>query len=292
MYWLMPAAKEHATQTIGFAYRAAAPPGFIFDWLSDAIATTHLSLYMGTGGYVAAYRGDGTLLGTSASGLVTNNTFQYVEFKAVLGDSTAGSFIVKLDGVVALTVSGVDTKNGGTKTVFDSFSFGRNNYGGFSFDDVYCVNGDATAPNDFLGDVIVEAIDPTGAGTTANFTPSAGANWQNVDEHVEDADTTYNSSATVGNKDTFAYADLAAASGAVKFVQATFSARKEGSVTTGLKQTCRSSGTEVDKAEHTFAATYGSRPSDTWALDPNGGIAWTRSAVNAAEWGYKLTTLS
>src|SRR6185437_13665423 len=59
------------------------------------------------------------------------------------------------------------------------------------------------------GDLRVECVMPNGPGAHTQFTPSAGANWQNVDEVPPDDDTTHNDSSTAGQLDTFVHAALA-----------------------------------------------------------------------------------
>jgi hypothetical protein len=76
-----------------------------------------------------------------------------------------------------------------------------NNY----FDDYYAVDwSNPSLPNsDYLGAVKIYVDMPFANGSPVNFTPSAGTNWQNVDEIPPDATGTFNSSGLVGDEDQY-----------------------------------------------------------------------------------------
>src|SRR5687767_4038285 len=95
----LPTATEHATLILGFAVRGPLrwdSPGGSGDYTfasfkSDAAATTHITISTSAGQSFSARRGDGTLLGTSATGLwpATEGTptWRYVEIMCTLHDS-------------------------------------------------------------------------------------------------------------------------------------------------------------------------------------------------------------
>lgn len=171
-------------------------------------ATYHLKLHL-VGTEIEVRRGDNTLLGTTTGANILYNAWAYLEVKAVINDST-GSVIVRVGETVVLSLSGIDTKNGGTGAISVICSTCARNDIEIVFDDLYICDTAGDAPcNDFLGDVRVDQLLPNGAGTYTQFTPSAGSNHENVDEAgYHDADTTYNESDTVGHKDSYALAAL------------------------------------------------------------------------------------
>ena len=83
--------------------------------------------------------------------MVTAGTWYYVEIQAKLHDST-GFVIVRVNGVEVINASTLDTKDGGTKTVYDRVSMamfdGRVN----QYDDLYITTG-AGAP--FKGSITI-----------------------------------------------------------------------------------------------------------------------------------------
>jgi hypothetical protein len=71
-------------------------------------------------------------------------------------------------------------------------------------DDVYVLDC-ATAPHQtFLGALKLYAIAPTANGAVA-WTPLAGSNWSEVNEIPPDGNTSYNSSANIGDVDQYVY---------------------------------------------------------------------------------------
>src|SRR4029450_12895211 len=191
----------NATAIIGVAYK----PTTIISHGSGTFlqiragGTTMVGRKLSAAGFIEAWRGSaytGTLLGTATTGALTTGAFAYVEVKALIHPS-AGTITVRVDNAVVLTLSGQNTGGSSWDNVqlanTDSGGFGANWY----YDDLYILDGAGAAPwNDFLGDCRVDARVPTGAGATTAWTPSTGANWQNVDDANPDDDSTYNSTPT------------------------------------------------------------------------------------------------
>jgi len=90
-------------------------------------------------------------LGVTVGGLYTTTTWAYVEVQARLHD-TAGSVIIRINGVERLNLTGLDTRNGGTKTVFDTVHLGWLQFAGHVYDDMYVATG---ADETFRGDMAI-----------------------------------------------------------------------------------------------------------------------------------------
>src|SRR5439155_2772463 len=89
---------------------------------SDAGATFHVTLRVSTDGSLSVLRGPatgGVIAGPTAAGLVAVNTWVFLELQATLSD-TVGTAVVRINGTQVINATGLDTKNAGTKTVFDS----------------------------------------------------------------------------------------------------------------------------------------------------------------------------
>lgn len=253
-------------------------------------ATRQLFLRHAGSGAISVVRGS-TALATSADGILSSSNFKYVELKATI-NGTTGSYEVRVDGATILSGTNVNTQNGSNAYVNAiGISATLENSGGALtyIDDLYVCDTSGTVANDFLGDVVVQTIRPTGAGTNTQFTPLSGANWENVDETTNDGDTTYVSSGTVGHRDTYAMGDIAAIGGTIFGVQVNIAARKEGTVTRGIKPVLKS-GASYSLGNETILGTSYVYVQNQYTLNPDGSVQWTESAVNAIEAGVDVTT--
>jgi hypothetical protein len=230
-------------------------------------------------GFLSVYRGNGTLLGTGTISLIPGYWY-YIEFSFSIADS-GGSFELRVNGNTSISGSGLDTRNAGTG-IADSFQF-RNNAAQMYFDDVY-----AKSDGTFLGDCRVECLYPSGAGAETQWTPVSGANYQNVDETPANGDTDYNKSNTVGQVDTYAMADLVAATGLIYGVQYLGYARKDNAGTRKTAPVARIGGADYVGSDTSLGTSY-VFTREVKELSPATAAAWTISEINAMEYGVKVT---
>ena len=297
----LSASEEHATLTVGFAFRSTAlnattyPEYGAINFASDNGATIHLSLTWSTspGGRLQIRRFD-TLLAQSDPALVMYEfTWYYIEVQATLGDGTSGSVEVRVNEETWISATGIDTKNGGTKTVFDSVYFnGPANVSQLNrFDDIYITNGAGSAPtNGFLGDVKVETLRPNGNGNVSQFTGSDGNSTDNyllVDESTY-SNGDYVHSSNSGDRDLYTFTDLAATAGTVYGVVATAVVNKNDTGSKQAELTARVGGTNYDSAARTLTTTDVGEV-QVWEDNPNTSAGWTISDVNGAEFGVQVT---
>lgn len=225
-------------------------------------------------GTLTAVRSTSTVLLTSAMALGLG--VEYLIEVRYLPHASAGVFQVKVNGVLVIDYSG----NTGTTTPINNISFGKASYWVFYLDNV--VIDDAAWP----GNSKIQAIKPTGAGNSTQWTPSAGANYACVDE-VPPSEADYIESNVIGHLDLYAASDLVGTIGAVKCVQVQALAVAEGAPTpTNLQFAVRSGGTDYfsgDKLVPSGAAQL----AGLWETDPATGVAWLAGAVNAMEIGVK-----
>lgn len=227
-----------------------------------------------------AKRGVFTTLGTSSVGL-TEDRWHYVEIKVYIHD-TNGTVTIWLDGAEILSLSGVDTKEGGTGVV-NSIQIDAD-VNDCWMDDLYVLMG-STATR--LGDVRVCTVLPNGAGTTTEWDPSTGANYQNVDDTDPDGDTTYNSTSTAGEIDLYAFPDIAVTAGTVQGVQVTANCRKDDAGARQIKLIAKPASTNYLSDAIGITDTYFSY-SKIWENNPETTAAWTVSEVNASEFGIEM----
>lgn len=235
---------------------------------------------------------NGTQLGSDGATTLLVNTFYYLEFKCTINDTT-GVAVLKVNGVTELNLSSQDTKNTANATA-DAIalggSIGSSNFGTIYIDDVYVCDATGSAPtNDFLGDVRIETILPSGNGNSSQMDGSDGNSIDNyllVDEAAPNSDTDYVESDVVGDKDTYVYGNVTPASGTVYGVQILPFAKKSDAGTRTFKSVARLSGTEADGPDTALTTSY-QYHSDIRETKPGGG-AWSISDVNSAEFGEKV----
>lgn len=298
-WWIQKALPAGATTVVvGVAYKPPSLSTNLVLELSEATAA-HVGLRVNTDGSVSVHRmlsgpfstSNDVTLGTSAPGLVTAGVFTYIEIKATIHDTT-GSVEVRLNGSTTpiINVTGVDTRNGGTGVVtlvyFTSYSGPSGNY---DFDDLYLLDGTGSAPwNTFLGDCRVDARYPTAAGATTGWTPSAGSNWQNVDDAPPNDDTDYNSTSTLNALDTFVVQDAPVVGATIFGVQHCLNLKKMDAGTCTVAPVVRHAGVDNVGADISPGTSYafGLLVQQT---NPGTGAQWTEAGFNAAEFGYKKT---
>lgn len=113
--YTIPAPSRSEYLTMGFSWQintAAAGQRFIAQFLTDANVNVQNRLMHDSTGALVFQRGSITL-GSSAAGLITTNTWYYVEVQVRLHD-TLGSVIVRLNGTTVINLPTVDTRVTGT----------------------------------------------------------------------------------------------------------------------------------------------------------------------------------
>ena len=282
-----------ATVIVGFAFKSSAittttGSGSFLQFYEGG--TLQVYFRFNGSGFIEALRGNGTILGTSGNAL-SSDTYYYLEFK-VKFDDTTGTIDIQLNGASTLALSGIDTNNGGTSTA-TSFLMGYANSGigatpGYSFDDVYLANTSGSVNNDFLGPVRVVAVLPDGAGNSADFTPSAGSNYQNVDETSQDGDTTYNSETTPGDHDTYTFGALGV-TGTVKGVQTNLMVRSDGAGAETVRPKIRIATTDYSGTTVGVTTSYADSL-EIFETSPATATAWTVTEIDGAEFGIELVS--
>ncbi len=244
-----------------------------------------VNIRVNVSGTISAYR-DNTLLGTSAGSLGSGQWY-YIELKVFTNNST-GTVEVKVNGSTWLSLTSQDTQPG-SNAWHDAVRFGQLNVVS-RFDDMYVLDGSGSANNDFLGNRKVVALDPDGAGVATDWTPSAGSNYQNVDDGDEvDEDTTYNETSTNADDDLYTYDDLPGVTASVDGVQITSEAR----VTAGsmdLSNLIRTGTTIYPGSADTVTSTSYVTSTRVEEQDPDTAAAWTPAGVNGAQFGIRANT--
>jgi len=249
-------------------------------------------LRVNTNGTLSYVRGPGasqTVLGTTALALALGTTY-YIELKVEISN-TVGTVDIHVDGAPWLALTTQDTQATASATWNELW---LNKPSGvtiqWDWDDLYVCDGSGAAPwNTFLGDCRVDALYPTGAGATTGWTPSAGANWQCVDDTAPNDDTDYTTASSAGLVDTFVVSDAPVPGAAIYGVQHCLSAKKTDAGTATIAPVIRHSGVDYVGAD-LFPGTGYTYARVIDVLNPGTAAAWTEAGFNAAEFGVKRTT--
>ncbi len=258
-------------------------------YLRDSSNNTHCSItrtLSGTDFIYRVFNANSVQVGTdkTISGLTT-----WVHIGIKLTTGAAGTVTVRFDDVVHLNAVSSDFLSGSNNFVSRvGFSAAQQSNSSTFYDDIVIMDTTGS-DNDFKGSGLhCVASFPTAAGDSTQWTPSAGSNFQNVDDTDPDDDTTYNSSNSNGQLDLYNITDLPAFNGSVLGVDIWSVLRK----TTG--------GTEEAKLalKTNSAIYYGDNIALTSSyalyrkqqiLNPTTGVAFTQAEANALQIGVEVT---
>lgn len=268
-------------------------------WMEDG-GTVQCSLWVETNGKVA-FR-----IGTYNTSIIAQSTlalsegiWYYIESKVYI-HNTSGSVQVKVNGVNYIhdgsgnPLGSLDT-NATANTTANAFGFYCvNNAGSRSIDwtDLYVADGNSS--QGWLGDCKVETLYPNGDGNSSGWMGSdtnQTNNYALVDEAPLNSDTDYVYTSTVNSVDTYAFTDMAAASGTIYAVQHNLIARKDDAGSRSIAPVVRHYVTGVGTDYTGTTASVGDSYADVTELqatNPGTGNPWTVSDVNADEFGVKL----
>jgi len=268
---------------VGFAInRVSGAPGIL--QFRDS-GTAQGALSFDAGGVVHYFRGNFSAELTRGITNFRSDKWFYVELRLKV-DNSAGEVEMKINGVEEFSETSIDTDQTGSG-VINEIAFISTSNTRHDLDDIYVSDTNGSVNIGFLGERKVEVLFADGAGANTDWTPSAGSNFENVDENPADDDTTYNSTTTTSDTDSFTFDDLSEISQDISGVQVNVLQRKEDVGSRGLAA-ITISGATTDVGATKFVTDEYQYNSELLELDPNTSAQWAVAAVNAAEYGYRL----
>jgi hypothetical protein len=247
-----------------------------------------------TNGTFSIYRGS-TLLGTTSIG-IAETVASTCECQILL-DNTVGTVQCWLDNAQVLSLTGIDTTNGGTS--WDEFRWGSLGITGAEgvtsfvgyIDDFTLLDGSgAVAANaNRWGPATAYAVYPNAVGDASEWDRSTGANqWATIDEALMNEDVDYNYTSTLDNEDLLNFPDLDIDGAPIRGIQGNVEVRTEDGGAAEVKLLTRQSSTTYAGDTRTVPSTYAVRR-QPWGVNPATGAAWTEAEYNAAQFGYRKT---
>jgi len=266
-----------STKYIAFAIK----PDFIFNGLGTIMklkqgGTEHTHMRINSGGQLNFIKNDNNGLGQTPP-IVIAGQWVHVQMRFLVAFS-GGQIEIRVNGSSA----SVHNASGLTFTGNSVDEITLSSGGGMTID--YCDL--VVTKDDWPGDFTVGYYKPNGAGNSTQWTPSAGSNFQTVDEASKDT-SDYNATSTVGNKDTFALENVTTPS-VIKCVAPIMLADKQDAGAATINAVIRHSGTDYDQsaASPPFGSITYLQP-DFLETNPGTAAAWVDTDVNAMELGYK-----
>jgi len=288
---------SYTTAVCGFAFKnnqgASSNPQFAFRNGAASGGTVVVAMRFVTSGpntVLGLYNAAGTQLALGTTPYPGLTTWVYAEIKVVVS-ATVGTVELRLNGAPTAECSATGVNTGALDIT--SVSWQWVNGGAHYLDDIYVTDTTGPAPNNgFLGDIRVDYLVPTAAGAKTNFTPSAAANWQTVDETTP-SDADYNSSYVPGAVDLFTMADLAS-NGVVYAVQTNLRAAKSDAGFRTVKPVFYEAAGSGDTPRFYPGARSGPL-SNSYQLaprlydtSPDTAAAWSAAEINALQFGYMV----
>lgn len=254
---------------------------------SSTVAPRFMSLSDGSIAY--GIGNSSTLAGTSVTGVLTGATWTHIEC-LVKFHSSSGVAKLWVNGNLVVNYSGATANS--AETSWNGFFMGCRVNGALTQDYSHLILWDETGTDFALTQLttsylpVIRTDTPTG-DDSVQFTPLSSTNVSNIDDAAfHDGDTSYNSSSTVGHKDTFTKANQASVP-LYTFAVCVKSVVKldiAGSAT--AKNLVKIGSTNYESNESLTLTTTYALLSGFWGKDPSTVAVWGTSQIDSTNIGY------
>lgn len=280
-----------AKTIVGFYFKPTALSGSLIQLFDSGSNQLWVGFQAGNTGYLEIRRGtsNGTLLGTTAGQVLTNNTFYHIEFKSRISDSiSSGDVVLYVDGTSVLTLSaGTDTQST-ANTQIDSVSIGKDSMAGY-IDDVFFVDW-TIGSSAQVGKSRVQTFVPNGAGATNDFTASggggSGTNYNMVDE-IPGSSSDYTSSPTASAVDLYDMNGFTSIPTAVRTVQISSMVANTDCNQRIIRGILRIGSTNYEGSNMVVMPTYRYLPT-LYLGNPASNVAWAAGDIAGLQAGLKI----
>lgn len=265
----------------------------IFSFLDDFSTKANLpTLIINTNTGVATFTYNGNSASTSA-GLFTGSVWQHVEMRLVMSD-TVGVMEIRRNGILVASLTGIDTKPSGVTSLTGFRVEADSNFQFHLIDDLYILDGTGSDNNSYLGDTRITVLRPKADGLVNNFVAvGAASNFEAVDEHLHDGDTTYVEAGVVGARESYdnkSFSEVGISPGDIFGVQAVNAVVKTDAGGINYLDNMVVAGVVYDNGVDVIA-TSGLYKMTTFArdTDPSDDAGWTEAKVASVGSGLEIT---
>lgn len=242
--------------------------------LQTAAGSSVACLHLDTGHRLRARIYDGSWTTLATGGTVLQLDTMYCIEAHIKVHGTEGIFDVKLDGASEIEYAG-DTlgTNPSIGRIILNYTSSLNGCQGAYYDDIAVNDTTGDRNNTWCGRGGLWPVYVTGPGDLSQFTPSAGANHECVDDVPPDDDTSYVSSDTEGHRDSYTIT-VPEVSGGVTAFTLWHKAKLNEAGAGNLTQFLRKASVNYDGDLKGLDTTY-RYVSHTWETNPATGQPWT-----------------
>lgn len=264
-------------------------------WYTGALTSNNRSLYLGfsdnqlmnlltlTGGGFRISHGGGST--DTGLGLVTANTWHYIELKYKIDDAPNGYWELYIDGSLVDSATGIDTWSAGRPKELARHSWGSGENINTRLDDIYIYDntGDAIEP---YGPVKIRAIFPS-ADDITEWSSTGGNHYDQVND-VPVNTSTYVESDTATDRDYFEFEDPSDPSTwPIYGVQLNIYAAVTGAGLHTLEGVAFSNGSKGTVPE-VLADDLGGQYCFIFDTDPDTSGPWSMTKLAAASFGVEV----
>jgi hypothetical protein len=281
---------EYAIWGFAFKFINWGSGAFLTEFFLDNDSQGGCSFYMGAGNNNIEVKRAGVSNVTIGVIPYEMNTWNYFEIKCKIGNGTDGHIVVRLNEQEVINWTGDNYYSGVTGFKVSRCTWRFKRYMHLLIDDMYFAGGNGSYNNDFLGDVRIDVINPNGAGNYTDLTPSAGNNYECVDEAIID-EADYVEGVTPGDKDSYTFPDVPTDLDDASIFGISLrniSQRTAGSDNIKIDALLRTGSTDYNFAVELSLADSWSSKDFIFEKDPSDVGDWTKAKINACEFGMEV----
>lgn len=219
----------------------------------------------------------GAIVGQSANNILTTGTYFWIESKFESNGDGTGNIEVRVNGATVVAVNGLSMGASFTEWRFQQ----GNNSSSQIIDDLVIWNDAGTLYNDFVGDRRCFTSFPNADETLQEWTPSTGTSGFAMIDESTPSDTDYVEALANGDISEFEKDVIGINTNDIAAVQIIGRALKDDTGPAGFRLGINSNGV-VQNSQRFLPNTTVTYFDTIIERDPNGSIAWTKTAVDAA----------
>ena len=245
----------------------------------DSFGFVMTTFYMAAGNVNVVSGGltSNTKIGFGTARLFTR-VWHFIEMKVTFS-ITSGAVEVWVDGKQELSASGQTAPTVSAEIIpTRAVICGSSRFRRILIDDLYICDSLGSFNTTFLGEIGIRRLDTTADGTTNDFTPNTGTNFEAVDEDDPDGDTTYVESSTVGHNDLYAIDDVASTPTSIAALQVVSTGKSDDGGAKGGRNMVLSNSIEGLGSTYDLTTSYVPYQS-IYETDPDSGVAWVKGGV-------------